>query len=243
MAGSYLAKCSNMGYTQLESDDSGGGDESVQLYLYPNDWNDKGIPPVREGAKSFCDQLIDNGIIGSYEVNVSYEYPGVKKGAAAEDSWEAWKNYDGPNNRENITGCHILVYQTNLAPSNGYADVIFSGKGAFANSQDCIVVQSSQTSPAATKNITIHEIAHTFTVDDGSTEYLGDSDSSDAVDHELGQVYPGWAGDGPISPMSTGYEDSDGREGECSNDAPWNFSYEETLSPCAKEAIEHTANQ
>lgn len=238
-----------MSYNLVDSDTSGGGTETLNIYLYPNATIDDPLVQsggvVRAGAESFATQLIDNDIIGSYYIYISYEHPGYSPNDDTTKTWRDWTSYDGPNDKESVTGCHLLVYRISTSTSNGTADGIPSGKGAFANSQSCVVAQSQQSSGAATKQVTVHEIGHTCIVDDesGVTDGLGDSDTSDTVDHELGQVYAGVLGDGPISPMSTGYADGEGREGDCSNNAPWNLTYDESLSSCAKEALTRTANQ
>lgn len=236
-----------MGYELLASNSNGGGDRQLHIHLYPNTTVDDSMVGTTgiayDGATSFGEQLINADVLSSYYIWASYEHPGLTPNDDAKNTWDDWTSYDGPNNKLDITGSHVLLYQISTSMSNGYADGVNSGSGAFDNSTACAVAVSSSSPKAMDRQTVIHEIGHTCIVDDpGVNEGLGDTNYNDTLDHELGKVYPGALGDGPISPMSSGYEDGEGREGDCSNDAPWNKSYDESLTSCTKKAIKRTSN-
>lgn len=237
-----------MSYEIVEEDYSGGGTEILNMYLYPNTATDdvtvESTGSVRAGAEAMGRQLVNNDIVYGYQIAISYEHPGsTPYNDATKALNDFWKPYDGPNDKDSVVGCHFLVYQISTEGSNGVAQSpVGSSSGAFDNSYDGVLALNPVANgKPALKNMTIHEIGHTVIADTTENQQLGDSDYSDDVDHELGQVYPGLLGDGPVSPMSSGYVDGEGREGNCSNSAPWNLTYDEKLSSCSKEAIKNTS--
>jgi len=257
-----------MTYELVDSGSGGGGSEYMTIYLYPNapiddalvEENPVGTGTVLLGAQEICEQCLSSDVIDSYYIYRSYEHPQLPahdeacEHLSGSDSTD-WSNYDGPNNRKQhfysyplYPGCHLLAYQS-AYDANGCAEFVEYGDGAFSNVTDAVCITSgTEVRTTQELNQVIHEIAHTFIVSrrnsSDPTDYLGDGDDSDFVDHELGKIYSGWFGDGPASPMVTGYEFSDApTEGNCSSGAYYNLSHDRSLTYCAKQAIEETAKQ
>lgn len=219
---------------ELVTSEAGSGSQDLQFYLYPNTDSEyhtveKGSLPVN-ALESLGSQLLDKSDLGAYEIYKSSEYPGLDPSNDTEPVLNNWEWWSGSNNKNNTIGCHMLLYQIDSARANGHSVHPDVG-GAFYNSESCVVALSKISEMQRERNLVIHEAAHTL-IDGNQT----------SNEHELGTIYSGWFGDGPSSPMAGGYENDDARNGECSSDAPWNFSNDETLTSCAIDAIRATGD-
>ena len=223
-----------MTYDFVTGGSDGKNNGEVTFYLYPNtSYID---PLVKKDSKpvnaleSLCNQLIDAGAVSTYNIKKSLEHPDIQPYNDASDANSEFKDYDGPNNKTDIVGCHMLLYVIDTKRANGSAQVGVGSGGAFYNSVSCTTALSNITENPREKNLVIHEACHT----------LIDSDGYGGNEHELGTIYSGFFGDGPSSPMAGGYENAEARNGSCSSDAPWNGTNDETLTNCTINAIDTT---
>jgi hypothetical protein len=99
-----------------------------------------------------------------------------------------------------------------------------------------IGLDSADTAPK--QNVMLEEVLHNFVNQSHSKVAAMYEDE----EHDLGTVYSGAFGDGPVSPMATGYADSHGRHGDCATDAPWNLSYDENITDCTYDGLYYTSD-
>lgn len=170
----------------------------------------------------------------NFLVYLSDEYPNIDNYSDEQELLTKWENYSLSDSRSNIVGCHVLVAG---GLDRGMAEHPTT-TGSWNESRDAVVAYDLPSKNAAMKNLVVHEVLHNY-IDQSNEDVKGMYEDQE---HDLGTVFSGPLGDGPVTPLGTSYVGSHARHGDCDSSATWNKTYTTELTECTRKALKATVS-
>lgn len=198
----------------------------MRVYIYPNTSSDDNLASdVEPVIQSTLDNVINNTSVSSRLVDIDYLHPN-RDDSSTSAFYSSWETY--VKNNLSRYGCHLCV-STNIASGKA------AGGNIFGTSDDAFVSESwavagEKSSTAASKNLWIQEVLHTF-INANLSRY----DQEGSNEHNLGSTdfYE------DVTPMAASYEDTAAETGYCA-DPNWDGGYTTTLTSCTQRGIDAT---
>ncbi|WP_049972587.1 hypothetical protein [Haladaptatus cibarius] len=218
-----------MAYQLLQSNERSGNSSTEEyiVVLYPNTASEDSIcaNDLNSAHTDVGEQLLDDNTCYKYEVWISYEHPRLNDSDNL-TMYNQWLNYSGPNNKENVRGCHLCVGSQNIG---GRAESPNDG-GAWNWSQDAILGWGSAD---YYKSLSVQEVFHAY-INEANPTIQSMIPGND--EHDLGSVYSNNAS----TPMAAGYPNSQ-QSGTCSSSYSAS-TWTETLNTCERDGIKATSD-
>lgn len=221
---------------QTSRGDPLSAENRMSIYQYPNrgETDNECENAMLDALEVACDQLYNNGVVGYYEISITYDHPnlGNEDSTSGCDGWgmlDEFREYLEPKNPP--VGSHLLA--TGYI-SYGCGQLGNDGATPFnSNWQACVM--GTELAKQFWKNGGIHEVHH---------NYLDSSVITDSYieqnQHDLGKLY--CSGTDETSPMCTSYENTAGDRGYCSDNCDFDQAYVTDLTYCTVDGMDQTAS-
>lgn len=227
---------------QSSRGDPVSAENHLSIYQYPNthDDDDEAENAMLTALENACDQLYNNGVVGYYEISITYDYPYLgdansTSGCDGTGLLDKFVDYLGSKNPPK--GSHLLVTDH---ISYGCGKLGENGKTPFnGNWRACVM--GTELAKQFWRNGGIHEVLHNYVDTTVISDILyKNHDKRGHRHHDLGKLY--CDGYNETSPMCTSYENKHGEHGECADNCGFDQVYRDELTTCAVKAMDQTAS-